>query len=92
MDHFDKLYNREVRRFRKFKDEEIVAYELKEYFEIYSDTKSTLQQVFNSSLESSNWYDEKEKEVLLNNAIELLRIKYNIKIVSLDPLRMDISK
>ena len=92
MDHFDKLYNREVRRFRKFKDEEIVAYELKEYFEIYSDTKSTLQQVFNSSLESSNWYDEKEKEVLINNAIELLRIKYNIKIVSLDPLRMDISK
>lgn len=89
MDSFDKMYIREVRGFRKFKDAEIVAYELKEYYEIYSDTKSTLQQVLNSSLEASNCYDEKEKEVLLNNAVELLKIKYNIKIVSLDPLRMD---
>lgn len=88
MDLFDESYLKQVRRFRKFNQAEKSAYEFKKYYEYYNDGLQTINQVFNTTFDIET-YSEKEKQEILNNATSLLEMKYNLKVVSVDPLKIE---
>ena len=88
MDLFDESYLRQVRRFRKFNQAEKSAYELKKHYEYYNDANEDVNQIFNTTFDVEN-YSEKEKREIFNTANLLLEMKYNLKVVSVDPLRIE---
>jgi hypothetical protein len=86
---YDKLYMQEVNRNRRFKDIERISFEFLKQYEFYGDSKSNLIQVFNTALDgSNNGYSKKEHDELLQDVIIYMKMKYNLIIVSDNPLRM----
>lgn len=88
MNAIDKVYEKQVRKFRKHLDVEKLAYEFKKYYEFYGNTTANVNQVLNSILESETCYSKKEKNVLLHDCMLLLKLRYDIQIISTNPLRM----
>ena len=88
MDLFDESYLKQVRRFRKFNQAEKSAYELKKHYEYYNDSTEDINQIFNTTFDTET-YSEKEKREIFNNTISLLEMKYNLKVISVDPLRIE---
>ena len=77
-DGYDRDYRRERHRVRKYKDTKRLVEELLKYYEYYGLEELQRPDLLLRELMKKEQYTEKEKKDILNNAITILKIKYNI--------------
>lgn len=86
MDMFDRGYNKRINRYKKNNQTELIAYMLSKYYEYYNEYGNNgINYLLDESLKKLK-YTEETKKQLLQNSITILKLKYNIVIVSEDPL------
>lgn len=81
----DELYFRDLRKTAMYYQAEKTAYELKLIYEWCCPINDNLNTIYETTFKKIK-FSEKEKEVILADAIQLLKIKYRINIESKDPI------
>lgn len=88
MSKIEDLYFKEMHRFRAYLLVEALAYELLKKYE-YDDSKETMDQLYGTARDEKH-FTELEKNQIIEQAINLLKIKYSIKVINQNPLMFEI--
>lgn len=89
MDLFDIGYKKRIGRFKRNNQVELIAYIFAKYYEYYNEYENnSANDLFESSFEKSK-YSKVIKQQMLKDSILLLKMKYNIDIISDDPLLLN---
>ena len=89
MDLFEIGYKKRIDMFKRNNQLELIAYIFAKYYEYYNEYgNKSVNDLFESSFEKSK-YSKVIKQQMLNDSILLLKMKYNIEIISEDPLLLN---
>lgn len=87
----DELYLKDLKKTAMYFQAEKTAYELKLLYEWCCPINDNLNTIYESTFKKVK-FSEKEKEIILANALQLLKIRYHIEIQSENPLLIIMDK